>query len=63
MHGVRWSTAPNWIVPVTLLPVPYCAMRGVLRPGVLVCGDWGILESEVTLSWCMVYGGLLLPTG
>ena len=41
-HGATWcvvSDAPNWVVPVILLPVPDCAMRGVLCPGVLVCGD------------------------
>ena len=48
------SDAPNWVVPVILLPVPDCAMRGVLCPGVLVCGDYIILEPDVVPSWCVV---------
>ena len=55
--------APIWIVPVVLLPVACSVMRGVWRPGVLVCGDSGILESDVAPSWCMVCGGPMLPIG
>ena len=66
LHPGAWCVvvhAPNWIVPVILLPVSYCAMRGVLPPGVPVCGDWGILESDDAPSWCMGCGGAMFPTG
>ena len=48
-------------VPVVLLPVACPVMRGAWCPGGSV--DWGILESDVAPSWCMVCGGPLLPIG